>query len=129
MFLFAYGHHRAAWRLPNAPLLGPYDVKQLHRDAQALERAKLDFLFLGDTYYTAPVSTASTVARLEPFTWISHVAAVTEKIGLVATTSTTYNHPFNVARLAASLDHLSGGRAGLNVVTSIDFLGDAEFWL
>lgn len=120
MFLFAYGHHRAAWRLPNAPVLGPYDIKAMHRDAQALERAKFDFLFMGDTYYSNPMSTASTVARLEPFTWISNVAAVTEKIGLVATISTTFHHPFHVARFAATLDYLSAGRAGLNVVTSID---------
>lgn len=120
MFLFAYGHHRAAWRLPQAPTLGPYDLKRLHSDVQALERAKFDFLFMGDTYYAAPVSTPSTVARLEPFTWLANLAAVTSRIGLVATASTTYNHPFHIARLSASLDHLSDGRAGLNIVTSHD---------
>ncbi len=60
------------------------------------------------------------VGQFEPLTLLSHLSAVTERIGLVATASTTYNEPFHVARKFASLDHLSGGRAGWNLVTSAD---------
>lgn len=129
MFLFANGHHRAAWRLPGAPILGAYDQQQIRKTVQDLERAKFDFLFMGDTYFTSPSSTPSTVARLEPFTWLANLAAVTERIGLVATASTTYNDPFHIARHAASLDHLSAGRAALNIVTSIDQSANANFGL
>ena len=79
---------------------------------------KFDSIFLADGLATWNRAAHSIIGGLEPFTFLSAVGAVTEKIGLIGTVSTTYNEPFHVARKFASLDHISNGRAGWNIVTS-----------
>lgn len=88
--------------------------------AKIAEDAKLDFLFIADSTYITPDSPPHYLARLEPLTILSAVAVATSRIGLVGTLSTSYNSPFNAARRFASLDLISDGRAGWNIVTSAD---------
>jgi alkanesulfonate monooxygenase SsuD/methylene tetrahydromethanopterin reductase-like flavin-dependent oxidoreductase (luciferase family) len=88
------------------------------RRAQIAERAKLDFLFIADSLYITEKSSPHYLNRFEPITLLSALAAATSHIGLVATVTASYTEPFNLARQFASLDHISGGRAGWNVVTS-----------
>jgi FMN-dependent oxidoreductase (nitrilotriacetate monooxygenase family) len=117
-FLMGVGHHEAAWRLPESDPFAHTDVAHFQRLARIAERGKLDSLFLAD----GPVLWASVGRRpagaLEPTVLLTALAAVTEHIGLIATASTTYNEPYNLARRFASLDHVSGGRAGWNIVTT-----------
>jgi FMN-dependent oxidoreductase (nitrilotriacetate monooxygenase family) len=123
LFLFSTGYHPAGWRLPEAVTDGAFDPKFLHGVAQRLEEAKFDFFFLGDALATSPDmqhTFPSQMIRLEPFTMIASIAAVTSKIGLIVTANTTYSEPYTIARLTASLDHLSGGRVAWNVVTGAD---------
>ncbi|MFT4047322.1 MAG: LLM class flavin-dependent oxidoreductase [Solimonas sp.] len=126
-FLPANGHHVAAWRHPDVPADAGHDFAHYKRIAQAAERAKFDAVFLADN--TAVIgggerkevlSRTAAAGFFEPLTLLSGLAAVTERIGLIATVTTTYNEPYNVARKFASLDHLSGGRSGWNLVTSAD---------
>jgi len=121
-FLFNYGNHIAAWRHPDTPPDGLLDLAFYKRLAQTAERGLLDFVFhsdgvgINDAY---PAIIAHTVTiRPEPISLLSALAAVTSRVGLAATISTTYNEPYPVARKLATLDHLSGGRAAMNVVTS-----------
>jgi FMN-dependent oxidoreductase (nitrilotriacetate monooxygenase family) len=86
--------------------------------ARKAEQAKIDFLFVADGLYITPQSIPHFLNRFEPITLLSALSLVTQKIGLVATLSTSYSEPFTVARQFASLDHLSHGRTGWNVVTS-----------
>lgn len=115
------GHHVAAWRHPEAEtdVLNFDFIKGL---AQTAERGKFDMIFLADGYAVHAANEkvlGQTVNTLfEPFTLLSALSVVTKHVGLVGTVSTTYNEPFHVARKFASLDHLSGGRAAWNVVTS-----------
>ncbi|UNK16925.1 LLM class flavin-dependent oxidoreductase [Paenibacillus sp. N3/727] len=123
LFLFGTGYHPAGWRLPEGRTDGAYDPHFLKEIAQKLEQAKFDFFFLGDRLATSADMQflfPSQMNRLEPFTMLSYLAAVTEKIGLIGTVNTTYAEPYNIARMTASLDHLSGGRASWNVVTGSD---------
>ncbi|MFG1606795.1 LLM class flavin-dependent oxidoreductase [Actinoplanes sp. NPDC049265] len=117
-FLMTVGHHEAAWRLPESDPFAHVDVRHYVRLAQIAERGKLDSLFLADS----PVLWNSIGRRpaggLEPTVLLTALAGATEHIGLIATASTTYNEPYNLARRFASLDHISGGRAGWNVVTT-----------
>lgn len=129
-FLPAPGHHVAAWRHPAVPPDGGLDFRYYHALARTAERGKFDMIFLSDglgvrTHYkdSDELSRWGRIVHFEPLTLLSALAATTERIGLAATTSTTYNEPFHVARKFASLDWLSGGRAGWNVVTSVT---DAE---
>lgn len=94
-----------------------FDVKFYRELAQTAERGKMDMIFFADLLYATNVSQA-VAGMLEPVTLLSALSAATEKIGLTATVSTTYNEPYNVARKFSSLDHISGGRAGWNIVTS-----------
>lgn len=123
LFLFSTGYHPAGWRLPEAVADGAFDPKFLHRIAKRLEDAKFDFFFLGDALATSTDMQhqfPSQMVRLEPFTMIANIAAVTERIGLIVTANTTYSEPYTVARQTASLDYLSGGRLAWNVVTGMD---------
>jgi FMN-dependent oxidoreductase (nitrilotriacetate monooxygenase family) len=119
-FLLRHGHHVAAWRHPDTDLVAPPFA--VYRElVQKAERAALDAVFLAD-------SVALTGApSLEPVTLLSALAAVTERIGLIATATTTYNEPYHVARLFASLDSISNGRAGWNLVTSDNAAEAANF--
>jgi FMN-dependent oxidoreductase (nitrilotriacetate monooxygenase family) len=117
-FLMSVGHHEAAWRLPESDPFANADVRHYQNLARIGERGKLDSLFLAD----GPVLWNSIGRRpagaLEPTLLLTALAAVTDHIGLIATASTTYNEPYNLARRFASLDHISGGRAGWNIVTT-----------
>ncbi|MCF9018589.1 NtaA/DmoA family FMN-dependent monooxygenase [Pseudomonas syringae] len=120
-FLMATGHHVAAWRHPDVPANAGLDFKHYRHLAQVAEAAKFDALFVADSVAAATGDIASRMARsdhFEPLTLLSALSAVTNHIGLIATATTTYNEPYHVARKFASLDHLSGGRAGWNLVTS-----------
>ncbi|RMQ42255.1 Xenobiotic compound monooxygenase A subunit [Pseudomonas cichorii] len=120
-FLMATGHHVAAWRHPDVPANAGLDFKHYKHLARVAEEAKFDALFVADSVAAPTGDIASHMARsdhFEPLTLLSALSAVTENIGLIATATTTYNEPYHVARKFASLDHLSGGRAGWNLVTS-----------
>jgi FMN-dependent oxidoreductase (nitrilotriacetate monooxygenase family) len=119
-FLMRHGHHVAAWRHPDTDLVStPFEVYR--KVVQNAERACLDAVFLAD-------SVALTgVPSVEPVTLLSALAAVTSRIGLIATATTTYNEPYTVARQFASLDSISNGRAGWNLVTSDNAAEAANF--
>jgi FMN-dependent oxidoreductase (nitrilotriacetate monooxygenase family) len=120
-FLMATGHHVAAWRHKDVPANAGLDFKHYKHLAQVAEAAKFDTLFVADSVAAATGASARHMARsdhFEPLTLMSALSAVTENIGLICTATTSYNEPYHVARKFASLDHLSGGRAGWNLVTS-----------
>ncbi|MGK5675581.1 LLM class flavin-dependent oxidoreductase [Micromonospora sp. URMC 106] len=117
-FLMGVGHHEAAWRHPRTDPRRVTDVRHFQELARIAERGTLDSLFLADGLSVGPNPRHNIQAVFEPLTLLAALATVTEHIGLIATVSTTYNEPFHVARKFASLDHLSGGRAGWNIVTS-----------
>lgn len=122
-FLMQTGHHIAAWRHPDAQADAPVNFRHYVELARRAEAAKFDAIFLADSVgvRNTDLASLSRTARsdhFEPLTLLSALAAVTEKIGLIATVSTTYNEPYHVARKFASLDHISGGRSGWNLVTS-----------
>jgi FMN-dependent oxidoreductase (nitrilotriacetate monooxygenase family) len=115
--------HTAGWRYPGAIADANFNLQALVRFIQALERAKFDAFFMADhlAVLNMPIEAlkrSHTVTSFEPFTLLSALAMVTSRIGLVATASTTFDAPFHVARRFASLDHISGGRAGWNIVTT-----------
>ncbi|PLZ03919.1 nitrilotriacetate monooxygenase [Burkholderia sp. WAC0059] len=124
-FLYPTGHHIAAWRHPHAKADAGVDFRHYVQLAQAAEAAKFDLVFLadgagtrGDDIDFLSRTAHSYVAQFEPLTLLSALAAVTGRIGLVGTASTSFNEPYHVARKFASLDHISGGRAGWNLVTT-----------
>ncbi|WP_035485703.1 LLM class flavin-dependent oxidoreductase [Geminicoccus roseus] len=115
--------HTAAWRYPGGNPNANFDLPAIVRYAQALERGRFDAFFMADhlAVLNMPAEAlrrSATVTSFEPLTLLSALAMVTERLGLIATASTTYNEPFHVARRFASLDHISQGRAGWNLVTS-----------
>ena len=115
--------HTGAWRYPGAWPDANFNFAHLKHLAQRLESARFDAFFMADhlAVLNMPVEAlkrSHTVTSFEPFTLLSALSAVTEHIGLVATASTTFDAPYHVARRFASLDHLSGGRAGWNIVTT-----------
>ncbi|MEV4805714.1 LLM class flavin-dependent oxidoreductase [Nonomuraea sp. NPDC049421] len=122
-FLMGVGHHEAAWRHPRSAPARLTDVRHYQELARIAERGTLDSVFLADGLALAGKVRHNALGGLEPLTLLTALATVTERIGLIATVSTTYNEPFHVARKFASLDHISGGRAGWNIVTSA---GEAE---
>ena len=117
IFVQAAGHHVAGWRLPEAEA-GAENLDLIQRIAATAERGKFDLFFLADGLTTTKDAHPSMVARFEPMTLLAALAMSTRRIGLAATVSTTYGEPFHVARAFSSLDHLSRGRAGWNVVTT-----------
>ena len=115
--------HTAWWRYPGAYPDANFNLNHLVRFIQTLERARFDAFFMADhlAVLNMPVQAlrrSATVTSFEPMTLLSALAMVTERIGLVATASTTFDEPYHVARRFASLDHISQGRAGWNVVTT-----------
>jgi FMN-dependent oxidoreductase (nitrilotriacetate monooxygenase family) len=124
LFINPTGHHQASWRHPRADARAGVSFAHYRDLTQAAERACFDAVFLADNQAVragppeAVSRVAQYVANFEPLTLLSALAAVTERIGLIATASTSYNYPYQVARKFASIDHLSGGRAGWNIVTS-----------
>lgn len=115
--------HIAGWRHPQAISNAGWDFPDILAVARSAEEAKLDFVFLADEL-CAPEGDADTLSRdpviyrFEPLTLLAALSVATERIGLVATQTTTYNEPYHIARKFASLDHLSHGRTGWNLVTS-----------
>ena len=115
--------HTGAWRYPGALPDANFSLAAIQRFIRSLEAAKFDYFFMADhlgvlNLPRQALMRSHTVTSFEPFTLLSALAGVTERIGLVATASTTYDEPFHVARRFASLDHISGGRTGWNVVTT-----------
>ena len=117
-FLMTVGHHESAWRFPESSLLGAWDLSHYVHLAREAERGTFDSIFFGDGPALQGDVRYRPVGRLDPTVLLPALAAVTERIGLVATASTTYNEPYNLARRFASIDHISGGRAGWNIVTT-----------
>jgi alkanesulfonate monooxygenase len=124
MFLRPAGHHLAAWRHPNAQADAGVNFQRFVEVARIAERGLFDMLFSADSATANSVFDEKGLRRMhyvawiEPFTLLAALASVTKNIGLVCTASTTYEEPFSLARRFASLDHVSGGRAGWNLVTS-----------
>jgi FMN-dependent oxidoreductase (nitrilotriacetate monooxygenase family) len=118
LFIHSRGHHEASWRHPASSPLALTDIRYYQDLAQRAEAGLFDSIFLADQL--ALGNDASQAARtwLEPVTVLAAVAVATRKIGLIATCSTTYTEPFNLARQFGSLDHISNGRVGWNIVTS-----------
>src|ERR1700710_2044390 len=114
-FLMEAGHHEAAWRLPESNPRADFDLQHWIELGKLAEHAKFDSLFLAD----GPALTGSGEFRppgqLEPFTLLPALSQHPSRIGLIATVSSTYNEPYNLARRLASVDHVSGGRAGWNI--------------
>lgn len=118
IFVLGTGHHIAAWRHPDVTAEGAESFEFFQEIAQIAERGKLDMLFLSDGLTFDRLSHPAEQVRYEPLTLLSALSVVTKQIGLAATASTTYNEPFHIARKFSSIDHLSEGRSGWNVVTS-----------
>ena len=117
-FLMSTGHHEASWRLPESNPLASTDVRHHQNLARIAERGKFDSVFFADSPVIFGNVGRRPAGKLEPTVLLTALAAATEKIGLIATASTTYNDPYNLARRFASVDVVSGGRAGWNVVTT-----------
>jgi FMN-dependent oxidoreductase (nitrilotriacetate monooxygenase family) len=122
-FMRPVGIHTAWWRYPGTPPDANFSWPLQKRFAQKLEAGKFDAFFMADhlALLNMPMSAlkrSATVTSFDPLTLLPALAAVTERLGLIATASTTYNEPYHIARKFASLDHLSGGRAGWNLVTT-----------
>src|SRR5260221_3686791 len=120
------GAHVAGWRMPGAEA-GRESFASISRAVLAADRGKFDFVCFADAVTTGADAAPRFVVRFEPLTLLGALSVVTERVGLVATVSTTYSEPYNVARFLASLDLLSGGRIGWNVVTGSSPAAAANF--
>lgn len=123
-FVYTFGYNPAGWLHPASDVNGANDFAHLLKVAQISEAAKFDFMFMADSPASA-VGDPEALCRLptkmnrfEPLTLLAALATTTSRLGLVATASTSYYEPYNLARIFASIDHLSGGRGCWNVVTS-----------
>ncbi|MFI8415985.1 LLM class flavin-dependent oxidoreductase [Serratia sp. NPDC078593] len=124
-FWYPTGYHIAAWRHPQVPANAGINFQHCAEFARMAESAAFDFLFLadsmavkGDDWHELSRGAHRYVGQFEPLTLLSALSAVTERIGLIASATTTYSHPYTLARQFASLAHLSQGRVGWNLVTS-----------
>ncbi|MGE0849698.1 MAG: LLM class flavin-dependent oxidoreductase [Hyphomicrobiaceae bacterium] len=126
MSIRGLGYHPAAWRHPDVPADGTLRFEHYARSAKAAERGKCDLIFFADGIGVRErdvprgslARSGYEIVEMEPMTLLPALAVVTSHIGLVTTASTTYNEPYNIARKFATLDLISNGRAGWNVVTS-----------
>src|ERR1700730_10675551 len=118
LFIHSRGHHEASWRHPAASPLALTDIRYYQDLAQRAEAALFDSIFLADQLALGDDVAQAARAWLEPITVLAAVAVATRRGGMIATASTTYTEPFNLARQFASLDHISNGRVGWNIVTS-----------
>ncbi|WP_042370976.1 LLM class flavin-dependent oxidoreductase [Streptacidiphilus neutrinimicus] len=128
-FLMEAGHHEAAWRLPDSNPRADFDLQHWIKLARLAEDAKFDSLFLADGPAVIGTGEFRPPGQLEPLTLLTALSQATSRIGLIATVSSTYNEPYNLARRLASVDHVSGGRAGWNIVTSAGADEAANFGL
>ncbi|MGE3147873.1 MAG: LLM class flavin-dependent oxidoreductase [Pseudorhodoplanes sp.] len=126
VFALGAGNHIAGWRYPGAGVSSE-DFQLLRQIAGIAENGKFDFLFLADNVACMLDDHPGYMLRLEPMTLLAALSVCTSRLGLVATASTTYSEPFNIARAFAGIDHISGGRAGWNVVTSSSLEAAANF--
>jgi FMN-dependent oxidoreductase (nitrilotriacetate monooxygenase family) len=126
MSIRGLGYHPAAWRHPDVQPDGTLRFEHYARSAQLAERGKCDLIFFADGIgirerdipHGSLARSGYEIVEMEPLTLLPALAVVTKHVGLVTTASTTYNEPFNIARKFATLDLISNGRAGWNVVTS-----------
>ena len=118
LFIQSRGHHEASWRHPAASTLPLTDIGYYQDVARRAEAGLFDSIFLADQLALDGDVARSGRSWLEPITVLAALATSTTRVGLIATASTTYTEPFNLARQFASIDHMSDGRAGWNIVTS-----------
>ena len=118
LFMHSRGHHEASWRHPDAAPFALTDIRYYQDLARRAETALFDSIFLADQLALAEDVAHAPRIWLEPLTVLAALAVSTERIGLIATASTTYTEPFNLARQFASIDYISNGRAAWNIVTS-----------
>src|SRR6266403_982139 len=118
LFFHSRGHHEASWRHPAASPLALTDIRYYQDLAQRAEASLFDSIFLADQLALGDDAAQAARCWLEPITTLAAAAAVTSRIGMIATASTTYTEPFNLARQFASLDHIGNGRVAWNIVTS-----------
>ncbi len=118
LFIHSRGHHEASWRHPTASPRSLFDIRYYQELAQKAEAGLFDAIFFADQLALQDDIAHGPRTGLEPLSVLSAVAVSTRRIGLISTASTTYTEPFNLARQFASLDHISCGRIGWNIVTS-----------
>jgi len=118
LFIQSRGHHEASWRHPDASALPLTDIRFYQQAAARAEEGLFDSIFLADSLSLGEDGGNSARTWLEPLSVLGALAVSTSKIGLIATASTTYSEPYNLTRQFASLDHISNGRIGWNIVTS-----------
>ncbi|MFT4259989.1 NtaA/DmoA family FMN-dependent monooxygenase [Microbacterium sp.] len=121
------GHFRTAWRLPGHDPLAVLDIEYFARITEHAERAKLHTVFLGDGPGATPAIAGAPEAGIDPTILFANLFARTSRIGAIATSSTTYNEPYNLARRYSALDHVSGGRTAFNAVTTLNPTAAAAF--
>ncbi|MQY20521.1 LLM class flavin-dependent oxidoreductase [Nocardia macrotermitis] len=117
-FLMSTGHHEASWRLPESDPLAHLNIEHYIRLAQTAERGRFDSIFFADSPVLQGDPGRRPVGKLEPTVLLTAIALRTSHLGLIATASTSYNDPYNLARRFASVDWVSGGRVGWNIVTT-----------
>jgi FMN-dependent oxidoreductase (nitrilotriacetate monooxygenase family) len=127
LFIYGRGHHEAAWRHPRSTPRSLMDIEHYVECARRAEAACFDSIFLADVLNLPPDVDSSARIWLEPLTALGAIAQATSRIGLIATASTSHTEPFNLARQFCSLDHISNGRAGWNIVTSFSIAGSRNF--
>jgi FMN-dependent oxidoreductase (nitrilotriacetate monooxygenase family) len=127
--LMTPGHFRTAWRLPGADPGANLDIAHYQRLARIADEAGLDAIFLGDGPALNPDVATTPGNGIDPLVLLTNLTAVTERVGAVITSSTTYNSPYNLARRFASLDLVTGGRAAVNLVTTMTPAAAANFGL
>jgi FMN-dependent oxidoreductase (nitrilotriacetate monooxygenase family) len=118
LFIHSRGHHEASWRHPASSPLPLTDIRYYQDLAQRAEMALFDSIFIADQLALGEDVAQAPRIWLEPVTTLAALAMATRRIGMIATASTTYSEPFNLARQFASLDHISNGRVAWNIVTS-----------
>lgn len=122
------GYHVASWRLAQTPRDASFNIRHFIHNAQEAERGLFDFVFMADVNGSEKILDdhkykvqGHGLTRLEPMQVLSAIAVSTQRLGLISTISTTYQHPYHIARAIATLDHISNGRAGWNIVTSHNY--------
>ncbi|MFE9687439.1 LLM class flavin-dependent oxidoreductase [Streptomyces sp. NPDC006285] len=127
LFLGDAGHHQAAWRHPSTDISSVSSVQHYIELARSAEAATIDSVFIADGLCVQRDLRSYVPRNFEPISLLTAIAAHTSHIGLIGTMSTTFSEPYNVARSFASLDHISGGRAGWNIVTTAEDRSAANF--
>ncbi|RIP34870.1 LLM class flavin-dependent oxidoreductase [Staphylococcus gallinarum] len=117
-FFTGFGHHVASCRHVESLKRGGMNLEKIIEQVKIIEQAKFDFLFFSDALYLDKKTHPDVASRFEPFTLMSIISTHTKDLGLIVTGSTTFSEPFSLARSLSSLDHISEGRAGWNIVTS-----------